>query len=711
MRSPTEADRVNASAGTPVRAAGRVLVVMAKPLVRGAVKTRLAQELGPDEALAIYAGLLRGTLRQAELLDDVALVLAEAGPAHGAGVATHGAGVATAAGAGRGGRDGAGSSDGPGGAAPDDPLAGCDGRWFRLAQRGTTLGERLAGVFEDLFVAGAGAVAIVNSDSPPIPLEYLRQAFGALDGDGADRGQDEAGGRRPATAGGRQEDTGQLVLGPAADGGYYLIGAAKETWARRREALTGLLAASPMSTASLLSYTLRAAEARGLEVTQLPLWIDIDRAGDLGALARLTGERPLRGEPLQGLREIYLHVTHLCARACRHCYNRDAARDPGELTTEEWIAAIDQSVALGAGSFVFIGGDPLLRPDFVQLVDHITGANGARARFFFNSFVSADDAAALAQAGRGRLTPLASIDGPRAINDDLRGPGSYDDVMASMANLRAAGLEPVANAVLVRPVLPGLVQLARELHEAGIRRLHLILPHQAGGVAEARAGLATAREGVWGPESDAALGTQRAGRSGEGHDPRELVPSGEELLAAVRELVAAAAEIGITVDNLPGWRRRVGARNDLCAAGCRDLAIDPYGQVHACVITAGDPAFDAGSLREQSLEQIWRASGSLRLLRAARARDRAECAACAVVDACGGECWVQAHYAARAHDEPAGYQAPFPYCDLVRPMFEALAAEAARTAAEPAERAGLAARACGGQAAAGAGDYSLFDCI
>ena len=103
--------------------------------------------------------------------------------------------------------------------------------------------------------------------------------------------------------------------------------------------------------------------------------------------------------------------------------------------------------------------------------------------------------------------------------------------------------------------------------------------------------------------------------------------------------------------------------------------------MHACVITAGDPAFVAGSLREQALEEIWRGSASLRLLRASRARDRAECIVCPVVDACGGECWVQAHYAARAHERPAGYTAPFPYCDLVRPMLEGLAAEAERAAA------------------------------
>ena len=107
----------------------------------------------------------------------------------------------------------------------------------------------------------------------------------------------------------------------------------------------------------------------------------------------------------------------------------------------------------------------------------------AKARFFFNSLVDAATADELARVGRGLLKPLVSVDGPREINDELRGHGCYDDVMASIDNLLAVGLEPVANTVLVRPVLPGLAQLARELRAAGLSRLHLILPHQAGGVA------------------------------------------------------------------------------------------------------------------------------------------------------------------------------------------------------------------------------------
>jgi radical SAM protein with 4Fe4S-binding SPASM domain len=654
-----------------LEAGDRVLVVMARPLVRGAVKTRLAAAIGDDEALALYTTLLRGTLTQAERLEGVTLVLAETdGPAS--------AGPRL---------------DRPAPAVTDpglDVLVGRPRAWQRLAQRGETLGERLAGVFADGFAAGAGQVVAVDSDSPSIPLEYLQRAFAEAD--------DAPAGRTQATRGAasaRPEATpGHLVVGPAADGGYYLIGLDRSTWLGHGDDIREMLLSSPMSTASLLAYTERAASARGLDVAQLPLWVDVDEPADVAVLERLDGAAPRRGEPLESLREIYLHLTHRCGRACRHCYDRDAAWDPDELTAAEWKDAIDQCVALGAASFVFIGGDPLLRDDFTELVDHITGRHEAKTRFFFNSLVDANTADELARVGRGLLKPLVSVDGPREINDELRGDGCHDDVMASIHNLRAVGLEPVANTVLVRPVLPGLTQLARELRAAGLRRLHLILPHQAGGVA-AQAGL-----------------TECAGPGGRGgrdvlDGGLDLVPSGDELRAAVRDLLRVAGEIGLVVDNVPSWRRRLGARNDLCAAGCKDLAIDPYGNVHACVITAGDPAFVAGSLRGQPLEEIWRTSGSLRLLRAARARDRAECLVCPVVDACGGECWVQAHYAARAHERPAGYTAPFPYCDLVRPMFEELAAEAERTAAT----AGVACDAGSGQSAAGVADYALFDCI
>jgi radical SAM protein with 4Fe4S-binding SPASM domain len=390
-----------------------------------------------------------------------------------------------------------------------------------------------------------------------------------------------------------------------------------------------------------------------------------------------------------------------------HCYNGVPSAGEPELTTGEWRDVIDQSVALGARNFVFIGGDPLLRDDLPDLIEYVTGRRGRGARFFFNGAIGEQLAGTLAEVGHGRLRPLPSVDGTRQANDALRGSGNYDEVMSSVRALVAVGLEPVANTVLLRPVLPTLPALAHELAAAGVQRLHLILPHQRGSL----------------PAN------------------RDLIPTGVEMLAALRELLPAAQDAGPVVDNLSSWRRRLAAPEDLCTAGCRDLAIDPYGRVHACAITCGDAEFVAGDARRQSIESIWRSSPALRLLRASRARDRAECSACPVVDACGGECWVQAHYAARAQGRPAGYGAAFPYCDLVRPVFEELLAEAVTSmaaaaaagaetsAAEagasnasmaagdgeatraPAARASDTSGAGSGQAAAGAADYALFDCI
>jgi hypothetical protein len=643
------------------------------------VKTRLAADVGDARALETYAGLLAGTLAQVDLLDDCARVLALAGRTAGS----------TASRAG----------------------------WTVLRQRGDTLGERLTGVFAELFARGATGVVAVGSDSPPIPEEYLRHAVDL------------------ATA---ATPSGRLVVGPAADGGYYLIGMDAGTWRHRGDCVREILATSAMGTAALLAATLRGAAERGLDVCQLPLWIDIDDARDLPVLERLTGGGPLRGEPLERLREVYLHVTHRCGHACLHCYNRDRAAEPGEFATTQWKDAIDQCAALGASGFVFLGGDPLLRPDLPELLDHVTGVHATGARFFFNSFVDRETAVALAAAGHGRLRPLVSIDGPRDVNDILRGEGNHAEVFASIANLQAAGLDPVANTVLVEPVLAGLSRLAGELRHAGVGRLHLIFPHQHGGL-----------PGGSGRRLDGPAGRHVDGRDVEHGDERDaerpgspgrsLVPEGPRLLAAIDELVAVADEIGLVIDNLPSWRRRIGARNDFCASGCRDLAVDPYGRVYACAITVGDPAFVAGDLVREPLERVWRGSPALRLLRAAAARDRAECAACPVVDACGGECWVQAHYAARAAGRPAGYRAAFPYCDVVRPLLERLgargtaagAAASAEGAAASADGAAdddgagappgapdgvaavecVAAGACGGQAAAGEASYGLFDCI
>lgn len=626
--------------------AGRALVVMARRAEAGKVKTRLAEGIGPERALEVYVALLGDTMVRAQAAPDATLfvALADAEPD-----CRHGL-----------------ESIELGGESRLIPSA-----WTFMHQSEGNLGERLADVFARLFGAGYRSVAIVNSDSPGMPEEYVATAFDRLETEDA----------------GRDGAEGNLVLGPAADGGYYLVGLSRSTWEACAEDLVQLLKTTPMSSPQALPYTLRKAAELALHVDQLPLWVDVDKVADLPLMERLIGSgggEPPRGEPLERLREVYLHVTNRCGLDCPHCYNKTSPRDPDELSTAAWKDVVDQALALGAESFVFIGGDPLLRRDLIELIDYVAGDREAKARLFFNRRISRDKAFELAHAGHGRFRPLLSLDGPPDVNDTLRGAGNWDGVMETIANLLEAGLSPVINTVMLRPVLPGLPEMARLVRAAGVTRLHLIFPHDRGGLPDAP----------------------------------DLVPSGAEMLSGLRALQAAADAAGLLIDNVPAWRRRLEAPQDFCASGCKDFAVDPFGRVYACPITCGDPAFVAGDLRSTSFEEVWRSSPALRLLRHSHARDRSECRDCPVVDACGGECWMQAHYAARAAGESGGLAAPFPYCDLVRPVMQQLIDETA-AAADPAAPhttvfscSGEAGSSCDtGQAVAGERNLALFDCI
>jgi glycosyltransferase A (GT-A) superfamily protein (DUF2064 family) len=122
-----------------------------------------------------------------------------------------------------------------------------------LAQHGATLGDRLLRATEELLAYGYESVCLVNGDTPTLPPACLAAAVEAL--------------RRPGE---------RLVLGPAEDGGYYLIGL--------KRAQTPLFAGIPWSTAQVCALTVERARASNLAVELLPHWYDLDDAASLGRL-------------------------------------------------------------------------------------------------------------------------------------------------------------------------------------------------------------------------------------------------------------------------------------------------------------------------------------------------------------------------------------------------------------------------------------------
>jgi rSAM/selenodomain-associated transferase 1 len=123
-----------------------------------------------------------------------------------------------------------------------------------LPPKEPTLGRSLLHAARDLFAAGYGSVCLVNGDSPTLPTGLLVEAARRLQAPG-DR----------------------VVLGPAADGGYYLIGM-KQFHERLFEAID-------WSTERVYRQTVMRAGEIGLPVAALAEWYDVDDEVSLTLLA------------------------------------------------------------------------------------------------------------------------------------------------------------------------------------------------------------------------------------------------------------------------------------------------------------------------------------------------------------------------------------------------------------------------------------------
>ncbi len=115
------------------------------------------------------------------------------------------------------------------------------------------LGSRMARAFEEAFAAGMQKVVIVGTDCPGLTARDIEEAFYEV----------------------QRKD---VVLGPATDGGYYLIALGREI---SSDAIPQLFSGIAWGTGEVLSQTVKTAEGLGLAVALLEPLADVDRPEDL----------------------------------------------------------------------------------------------------------------------------------------------------------------------------------------------------------------------------------------------------------------------------------------------------------------------------------------------------------------------------------------------------------------------------------------------
>jgi len=193
--------------------ADAVLIFVRAPEL-GRVKTRLAAEIGAPAALRVYRRLAEHAVAEARALEPAVSVRVHFTPAD--------AGDAVRAWLGEGPR--------------------------YLPQADGDLGGRMRAAFAEAFAAGFRRVVIIGSDLPDLSAALLREAFARL-------------------------DAAPVVLGPARDGGYYLMG--------MREMVGAVFDDVPWSTAEVLARTMEILRDAAIVPAMLPMLADVDEAGDL----------------------------------------------------------------------------------------------------------------------------------------------------------------------------------------------------------------------------------------------------------------------------------------------------------------------------------------------------------------------------------------------------------------------------------------------
>ncbi|KAF5030252.1 hypothetical protein DSECCO2_640030 [anaerobic digester metagenome] len=206
----------------------------------GAVKTRLASVMGAEAAAAMYRHFVQ------DMLAELVQVKADLRICCDAGIVPRG-------------------GDGAQGA--QDALAACKA-WLGpqhvyQPQQGDDLGARMRTALADAYAAGYERVVVLGSDIPDFPHELAQKALDDL-------------------------DLHDAVIGPAFDGGYYLIGF------RRDRFLPGVFDGMEWSGASVYAATMEWLEAARLDVVRLPEWNDVDTMWDLNVLYRTNRNSSFR---------------------------------------------------------------------------------------------------------------------------------------------------------------------------------------------------------------------------------------------------------------------------------------------------------------------------------------------------------------------------------------------------------------------------------
>jgi len=335
-------------------------------------------------------------------------------------------------------------------------------------------------------------------------------------------------------------------------------------------------------------------------------------------------------------------LTKSCNLFCAHCRGASA---PGtyanELTTEECFHLIDQILEVGRPIIILTGGEPLARPDVLEIASYAVN-KGLRVVMGTNGTLITEEMAA-----RLKDVPVSrvgiSLDFPVAeLQDDFRGQtGAFQAAMQGIAHARRAGVEIQINSTITRlnvHLLDELLSLALELGAVAFHPFMLVPTGRGKGLESVELPPEQYEQTLhWLYDKQMELGDRIFFKPTDVPHYVRVVQQRQQQEGLVKAAVAAGHHPANTITRG-------------CLAGIGFCFVSHQGKVKGC----GYLDVAAGDIRKESFAQVWADSPLFQKLRDL-SNLKGKCGLCEYQRVCGG-------CRARAYETTGDYLEAEPYC-------------------------------------------------
>ncbi len=329
-------------------------------------------------------------------------------------------------------------------------------------------------------------------------------------------------------------------------------------------------------------------------------------------------------EGLPHLNTIYFYLTEGCNLACRHCWIGPGFDPAGDkhptLPIELFETAIQEAKPLGLNSVKLTGGEPLLHPEFIDLLE-ITLREKLSITIETNGLLCTPEIASSIAKFPNRFVSV-SIDGANAKTHEwIRGvPGSFEKAKQAVKNLVDVSIPPQIIMTLMRSnarEVEEMVRLAESLGAASLK-FNIMQP--------------TAR-------------AENLFLSGEALSIKEIIAAQRY----IEGILSPSTKVKLIFDSPSAFHTISSIVNKKAPGFCGIrgiIGVLATGYYALCGIGATVPELVFGKVGKDRLEDVWRNNAILKEVREGLPEKLSgTCTRCLMKDLCMGSCIAQNYYA------------------------------------------------------------------